>query len=46
MMFVLRDDFTEYRLTPTCSGESAKAVDGNFEIVGEGTVALSCEWQR
>ncbi len=33
-----RDDFTEYRLTPTHSGNSAKAVDGNFEIAGEGSV--------
>ena len=37
-MFVSRNDFTEYKLTPTRSGNSAKAVDGTFEIIGEGSV--------
>ena len=37
-MFVLRDDFMEYKATALCTGDSAKAVDGNFEIVGEGQV--------
>ena len=37
-MFVSRGDFSTYRLTPPRSGDSAKAIDGNFEIVGEGTV--------
>ncbi len=37
-MFVSRADFSAYKLTPPRSGDSAKAVDGNFDIVGEGTV--------
>ena len=37
-MFVLRDDFNVYKTVPPRSGDSAKAVDGDFEIVGEGTV--------
>ena len=37
-MFVLRDDFVEYKATALRTGDSAKAVDGNFEIVGEGQV--------
>ncbi len=38
MMFVSREDFTKYKVMEPRSGESAKAVDGSFEIVGEGTV--------
>ena len=37
-MFVSRTDFTAYNAIPPRSGDSAKAVDGNFEIIGEGTV--------
>ena len=37
-MFVLKGDFNNYTSTPPRSGDSAKAVDGNFEIIGEGTV--------
>ena len=37
-MFVSRDDFTTYKAMEPRSGDSAKAVDGGFEIVGEGTV--------
>ena len=37
-MFVSRSDFDNYKSTTPRSGESAKAVDGDFEIVGEGTV--------
>ena len=37
-MFVSKDDFDNYKPTPPRSGESAKAVDGDFEILGEGTV--------
>ncbi len=37
-MFVCRDDFVEYTPTALCTGDSAKAVDGNFDIVGEGRV--------
>ena len=37
-MFVSREDFTKYKVMEPRSGESAKAVDGSFEIVGEGTV--------
>ncbi len=40
-MFVSRADFSTYKLTPRHSGDSAKAVDGNFDIVGEGTVIKS-----
>jgi Reverse transcriptase (RNA-dependent DNA polymerase)/GAG-pre-integrase domain/gag-polypeptide of LTR copia-type len=38
-MFVCRDDFTEYRAVTPRMGDSAKAIDGSFEIVGEGNVA-------
>ncbi len=38
-MFVLKDDFVEYKATALRTGDSAKAVDGNFEIVGEGKVS-------
>ena len=37
-MFVSRDVFTNYTPISSCIGDSAKANDGNFEIVGEGTV--------
>ena len=37
-MFVSRGDFDNYKSTSPRSGDSAKAVDGNFEIIGEGTV--------
>jgi hypothetical protein len=39
-MFVSRDSFTEYKPVTPRSGDSAKAVDGNFEIIGEGNVVL------
>ncbi len=37
-MFVSKDDFVTYKPLPPHSGDSAKAVDGGFEIIGEGTV--------
>ena len=37
-MFVSRDAFVEYKVIPPRTGDSAKADDGNFDIVGEGTV--------
>ena len=37
-MFVSKDAFVEYKATPPRTGDSAKAVDGDFEIVGEGKV--------
>ena len=37
-MFVSKDAFTEYKAVTTRVGDSAKATDGNFEIVGEGNV--------
>ena len=37
-MFVSQESFTDYQVIPTCVGDSAKAVDGSFEIVGEGKV--------
>ena len=37
-MFVLKDDFSVYKTVTPRSGDSAKAVDGAFEIIGEGTV--------
>ena len=37
-MFVLREAFSDYKSTTPRSGDSAKAVDGDFEIIGEGTV--------
>ena len=37
-MFVSKNDFENYKSTPPHSGDSAKAVDGEFEIIGEGTV--------
>jgi hypothetical protein len=38
MMFVSRDSFVEYTATPPRTGDSAKAVDGDFQIIGEGKV--------
>ena len=40
-MFVSRDDFSVYKAVTPRSGDSAKAVDGAFEIIGEGTVVKS-----
>jgi len=37
-MFVSREDFSNYTSVTPRSGDSAKAVDGDFEIIGEGTV--------
>ncbi len=37
-MFVSREDFSTYTSVTPRSGDSAKAIDGDFEIVGEGTV--------
>ncbi len=37
-MFVLKDTFSVYRNITPCSGDSTKAVDGGFDIIGEGTV--------
>ena len=37
-MFVLRDVFTEYKSVTPWKGDSAKAEDGDFEIIGEGNV--------
>ena len=37
-MFVSRDVFVDYKVIPPRMGDSAKAVDGDFDIVGEGTV--------
>ena len=37
-MFVSRDAFTEYEPTTPRTGDSAKAVNGSFEIIGEGNV--------
>ena len=37
-MFVSKDVFTEYKPIAPRVGDSAKAVDGGFEIVGEGSV--------
>ena len=37
-MFVSKDVFTEYKPIAPRVGDSAKAVDGGFEIVGEGNV--------
>ena len=37
-MFVSRDTFVDYKAIPPRTGDSAKAVDGDFDIVGEGTV--------
>jgi len=40
-MFVSKTDFSAYKATPPRSGDSAKAIDGNFDIIGEGTVVKS-----
>ena len=37
-MFVSRDDFAEYKPTTARTGDSAKANNGDFEILGEGKV--------
>ena len=37
-MFVSKNAFSEYQPITPRTGDSAKAVDGNFEIVGEGNV--------
>jgi GAG-pre-integrase domain len=37
-MFVSKEMFTEYKPTVSRVGDSAKAVDGGFEILGEGNV--------
>jgi hypothetical protein len=37
-MFVSKDVFTEYKPVTPRMGDSAKAEDGNFEIIGEGNV--------
>lgn len=37
-MFVSRDTFSEYESTTLRAGDSAKAIDGGFEIIGEGNV--------
>ena len=37
-MFISRDSFKDYKSVTPRSGDSAKAVDGNFEIIGKGTV--------
>jgi hypothetical protein len=43
-MFVSLEAFSAYKTNPLHSGESAKASDGNFDIIGEGT--LSRKWDR
>lgn len=37
-MFVLKDVFSEYKSITPRAGDSAKAIDGGFEIIGEGNV--------
>ena len=37
-MFMSRESFNEYKLIVPHTGDLAKAVDGNFEIIGEGTI--------
>src|SRR5258705_4287137 len=37
-MFVSKDAFIEYKTTPPRTGDSAKAINGDFEIVGDGKV--------
>jgi hypothetical protein len=37
-MYVSKDIFTEYKVMTPHLGDSAKATDGNFEIVGKGRV--------
>ena len=38
-MFISKDVFTGYKPITPHIGESAKAEDGNFEIIGEGNVS-------
>jgi hypothetical protein len=38
MMFVSKDDFSSYKSVPVRAGDSAKAENGGFEIIGEGNV--------
>ena len=46
-MFVSREAFSDYESTTPQSGDSAKAVDGDFEIIGEGTnITSSMERRR
>ena len=42
-MFVSKDEFSEYKPITPRAGDSAKAVDGNFEIVGEGNMT---QWYK
>ena len=37
-MFVSRESFNDYKLITSCTGDSAKAVDENFDLTGKGTV--------
>lgn len=37
-MFVSKDSFAEYKPLDPRMGDSAKAKDGSFEIIGEGSV--------
>jgi len=37
-MFVSRDAFIEYKTIPLRTGDSAKATDGSFDIIGQGKV--------
>ena len=37
-MFVLKEAFVEYKSIDSQTGDSAKAKDGDFEIVGEKTL--------
>jgi hypothetical protein len=37
-MFISRDSFSDYKSIEPRLGDSAKAVDGGFEIIGEGSV--------
>ncbi len=37
-MFVLKGDFKEYKSTSPRSGDSAKAIDGDFDIIGKGKI--------
>ena len=38
MMFMSKDSFVEYKLIPPRTGESAKATNGGFQIIGEGNI--------
>ena len=42
-MFVSRDAFVEYQAITPCKGDSAKAVDSDFEIIREGKVTCGRE---